>query len=135
MRIRVKFHGLRLLKKGGAVTRAEVLGWIKEFLGGHDFEGDLEVVFLAVPSLDHPECRAWGIYRTGRNRVEVALGFPERPRSRLELMLTIAHELDHLLWEFQKLPWDYAPAYWERKHEIRAFASAEAFAGRRWTRM
>ena len=129
MEIRVQFRGLHLLKREGVATRAEVLGWIKKFLGEHNFEGNLEIVFLNTPTITHPEMGGVvGVCDYKARKIEVALGYPGQPRSVAELMRTIVHELDHLLWEFEGLPWDYAPEYWERKHEIRARARAAQFA-------
>lgn len=132
----IEFTGLRffLQKMEGRVSRKELVELIRRFFTSrelHNAAVRVEFRMTRRPTgiIDGRVSSIAGCMRPGQHRVEIYLGAVNSDMTPAEVMQTIAHELDHEVWELEGRRFDDSQPYWFQSHEIRARES-----GAKWHR-
>jgi len=127
---RIEFTGLRffLQKTEGKVSREELVEFIRRFFTSRGLKyGTVRVQFRMTrrPTsvIDGKVRPIAGRMHPHEYRVEIYLGAITFSMTPTEIMEVIAHELDHVIWEWEGREFDHSLPYYDRPYEIRARAT------------
>ena len=128
----IEFMGLRFFrqKMAGRVSRKELVGFIRRFFTSRGLEfKTLQVEFRATrrPTaiIDGRVSSVAGCMYPGNQRIEIFLGAITFCMTPLEIMQTIAHEIDHEAWDLEGKKFNDSLPYRQRSHEKRAYATGD----------